>query len=287
MRIKKDPTTKNEYIKADGIWIRNFTKPTSVAIDANNLFQASDYRQVIINETGNRNLNRSSISDESLYFPKVLIVSDGYDFENKHLVLANLPKDVAIFAVNGALAKWQLASDSKKRRAINLYVVNNPYRECLNYLPNKTKYYPTCIASNRTYVEFVSQYPGNLFLYEPSPSKQFGMEKKDVWHVDDYRNPICAAINLAFHFRVQKLGLFCCDESFSDERPSSVKLANGLWHYPQHQLSHQVIDTNLYWLTHQQKQEVQAVNHSFGPEYKNAAYIKDEEALLHFFNEPL
>lgn len=287
MRIKKDKLTKNEYVKAGGVWVRNFVKPTSSTVDANNLFNDSDYRQVIINETANRNLSRTRITDESLAFSKVLIVSDGYDFTNKQSELLNLPKDVAIFAVNGALAKWNLVSDPKQRRAINLYIVNNPYRECLQYLPKKTKYYPTCVASTRTFVEFVSGYPGNLFIYEPSPSRDFSLDNKDLWYVDDYRNSVCAAINLAYRFGVQRLGLFCCDDSFAESRPGAIPLENGLWQYPQHQTLHEIVDVNLQWLTSNERYEIKAVNRSSGPKYKHAVYIDNEEALNQFFDEPL
>ena len=99
--------------------------------------------------------------------------------------------------------------------------------------------------------------------------------------LDDYRNPICAAINLAFHFGVKRLMLMCCDESYSQERPSCVKLHNNLYTYPQHIISQKIIDANLYWLTHQKDKPVEVVNFSHGIEYVNAQYINEEKALWH------
>ncbi len=276
MRIKKDPIFKNEYIKTGDIWVRNFTNGTRQPIDLNQLFTVSDLSQIMINEIANRNFNRTKITDENLYFPNIVIISDGYDFEKKQNILSRLPSNVVIFAVNNTLNKW------KQDKPINLYVTNNPYKDCMNDLP-KRRYYPSCVASTRSYPAFLDHYKGKIYLYEPTPSLNFGIDQKDIWYIDDYRNPICAAIGLAYKFGVQKLALFCCDESFVDERPGAIKLNNELWNYPQHKLSHDIIDANLYWLINQENYEVKVVDYSSGLEYINATYISTEEMLLDFF----
>ena len=79
--------------------------------------------------------------------------------------------------------------------------------------------------------------------------------------------------------------LFCCDDSFKNERPASEKLLNELWTYPQHIKSHDVIDANLYWLTHQENIDIKVSDHSCGPEYVNAEYISSTEAMNAFFED--
>lgn len=286
MRIKKDLIFKNEYIRAEDVWVRNFTKHIGQPIDINELFTSSDLGQITINESANRNLDRRRIAEQNFHFPKVVIVSDGFDFEKRQAQLCKLPSDVAIFAVNQSLSKWKLM-DTNPKRAINLYVVNNPYKDCMNYISRKTKYFPSCVASSRTHVSFVESYQGNVYVYEPTPSLKFGSNPQEIWYVDDYRSPICAAISLAHRFGVEKLALFCCDESFVDERPAAEQLKNGLWNYPQHLKLHNIIDANLYWLTHQEEHAVNVVDYSSGAEYKNATYICTEEALNEFFIDDL
>jgi hypothetical protein len=122
-------------------------------------------------------------------------------------------------------------------------------------------------------------------VYCPTPESIFGIEHHEKYYIDDYRSPVCAAIGLAYQFGVEKLMLMCCDESFDKERDFAVKLENGLWTYPHHMKSKDIIDGNLYWLTHQKDKEVVAVDFSDGGDYFNAPYINSEKDALHFFND--
>lgn len=220
------------------------------------------------------------IADENLRFKKVLIVSDGYNFNIRHQLIEKMPKDVCVLAVNGALRDWKLIG----KRSINAYVVNNPYKESLSCLP-RHKYYPVCVSSVRTNHSFVKSYKNDVYVYCPTPESSFGTEFTEKYYLDDYRSPVCAAIGLAYQFGVEKLMLMCCDESFDKERDFAVKLPNGLWTYPQHLKSRAIIDANLYWLTHQKEKEVSVVDFSDGGDYLNASYINDEKDALNFFGE--
>lgn len=275
MKIKKTPT-KNEYIRAGDIYVRNFAKKNVTPICISNMFVESDFKPVVANEEHNRRY--PSITDEKIHFTKVAIISDGYGFAAKQKLIASLPKDVAILAVNGALRNWT----SFKERTINAYVINNPYAEATRFLPSQ--YYPTCLISPRTNAEFCKKYKGDIYKYSPTPEQRFGQKHLGEYYIDDYRNPICACIGLAYQFGVEKLMLLCCDDSFEDKRDYAVQLKNGLWAYPQQMQSHEVIDANLYWLTHQEDRKVKAVDLSSGGDYVNAMYISEEETLA-FFNK--
>lgn len=275
MRIKKS-ADRNEYINADGIWVRNFNKKHVPYVDINRIINEADYKTLLANELQNRTLNIASIDEEEIYFNNIVIVSDGYDFKERHKVLSDLPENVAIIATNGALKKWELYN----KRAINMYVVNNPYEECMNYLPRQSNYYPVCVSSTRTYNEFLNSYQGMKYLYEPTQQKGFGKNHPCKYHIEDYRSSICASISLAYRFNVKKLMLFCCDDSFVEPRPASIQLENGLWSYPQQIKSQNVIDVMLFWLKH--FEEVEVGNHSSGIEYSNANYISKDEVLSFF-----
>ncbi len=280
MRIKKH--SKNEYVLGGGLWVRNFHKQNVPYLSINRLYGPEDQSTCVRNEIKNKTLNLANISDEKLVASKVVIVSDGYDFEKRHLFLAKLPKDVVILAVNGALKKWKLMSGDV-RRPISSYVVNNPYHECVGYLPNDN-YWPTCIASVRTNESFMKSYKGQKYLYWPTPEEDFGFRLTGQYSIDDYRNPVCAAIGLAYRFGVKKLMLVCCDDSFADKRDAAVQLENGLWAYPQHLRCQQIIDANLMWLL-KQDEDIVVSDYSLGPKQTNASYIYDERAAMTFFNE--
>jgi hypothetical protein len=275
--------SKNEYISADGTWIRNFTKFGVNPITITNMIRSEEYELLLRNEEINRTLQIPGIANEKFRFPNIVIVSDGFNFEARHQELLDLPSNVMVIAVNGALNKWKL-TDPTRRKAINFYVVNNPYSECTWFLPKKSKYYPTCVASSRTNPEFLKAYTGRKFLYEPTPTRFFGIERHQSYYIDDYRNPICAAIGLAYQLGVQKLMLMCCDDSFSEERPGSVKLGNGLWTYPQHLKSKEIIEGNLFWLRRKEN-KVKICDYSDISYYKHAVYIDGAEKARAFFEE--
>lgn len=286
MRVKKHPSG-NEFILAGDVLVRNFTKFTVAPTQLTNMFSKDDYNVVMRNQELNK--NHPKIADEVIRFNDVVIVSDGYDFENRHLFLTNLPRSVAIIAVNKAVNKWGLLSPEiapEDRRVVNAYVVNNPYKECMTYMPPKSlNYFPTCIASIRTNHEFLKKYPGNVYTYMPTPDKTFGTDIKDGYCIDDYRNPICAAIGLAYRWEAKRIMLVCCDDSFEEKRDFAVQLDNGLYTYPHHIKSKEIIDANLYWLTHQEDKEVKVADFSSGPKYANTAYISSEEDALDFFRD--
>lgn len=266
----------NEYIRGGGVWVRNFASPEcKTPINLSGLYDQEDFPVIVENEQVN--YLKPKIANESLTFPKIVIVSDGYDFHQRHHIVASLPPDVCVLAVNGALKDW------KVKRAINAYIVNNPYHECMSLMPKPNGYYPVCVASSRTNHRFTEAYKNDVYVYCPTPEKQFGMEHNENYFLDDYRNPICAAIGLAYQFGVEKLMLLCCDESFAQPRDYAVHLENGLWAYPQHIMLQEIIDANLYWLTHQKDKEVVVADFSDGVDYLNASYINDEKAAIDFF----
>jgi hypothetical protein len=277
MRIRKDEKTRNHFIRSDGVWVRDFTKPNSMPVTPNALVKPHDKALIVENEFQNRALNIGNICDEKLSFQKVIIISDGYSFSKRVDFINSLSNDVAVFAVNHVLTKWRQLGFKK---AVNLYVVNNPYQEAKSYLPRKSKYYPACVASLRTNAQFMTEYKGTTYVYEPVPEEGFGQKGDSLYYIDDYRNPICAAVGLAYRMRAQKVMLLSCDEAFTEKKDGAAQLTNGLYSYPQQIMAHDLIDASFYWLN---KRGVKTANYSDGPENKHATYITTDEQALAFF----
>lgn len=281
MRIKKK--YNNEYLlSSSGVWVRNLLKSTRY-VDINKLTQGSDYQLVLENELQNRDQRVTHIDKVDEVHPYCIIVSDGYKFLERQEFLKQLPsREITILGVNGTLAKWNLSY----KRNMGFYIVNNPYPECMGYMPTKHRYFPRCIASTRTYPKFIADYKGYLLTYVPVPQIDYRTPSRtSEYKIDDYRNPICAAISLAYQFGVQRLLLYCCDDSFEDQRPAAIQLENGLWNYPQQMISHSIIDAHLYWLKLATDREIRVGNYSSGPKYSNAEYINSDEGVLNFFTE--
>jgi hypothetical protein len=274
-RIKKH-ANRNHYLHVgDNLWVRNPGIAGVPYTDLNQLTGPSDYPVMLQNEMVNERMKYPWVDSEILRSEKAVIISDGSQFAEQHELIAGLPKDVDIFAVNGALINWK----SKKRNP-SFYVINNPYAQALHYLP-KTNFVK-CIASTRTNYEFLQRYNGNKYRYCPTNDNRYcGIDSKDcMYRVDDYRNPICAAINLLYRFGVKKLAIVFCDEVFADERPGSILGENGKSYYPQHLTANNLIDGNLYWL--KKNNGCKVVQNTVGPKLKAATYIPVED-MAQFF----
>lgn len=284
MRLKKHPN-KNTYVLTEsGIWVRDFTHPYAPYLDINNFIPPSDQKIMLRNELENRIRNMQHIDSEVWNHPKVVIVSDGWRFQEDQFALAGLPKDVVVIAVNGALAKWEMMSGERKQR-IHYYVVNNPYPECMKFFPKKNQYFTKCIASMRTDPEFVRQFAkrGTMYRYLPTPSKNFsGMKSDAIYHIDDYRNPVCAAVSIAYRMGVRKLLLFGCDDSFEGYREGAIPLPRGGYTYPHQASARDVVDANLGWLKSQDDMDIEVRDCSRGLDYSNAPYIESDR-IVDFF----
>jgi hypothetical protein len=279
MRIKK--IDNNEYISAGGIWVRNFTKQ-SPPMNISAMVDVKDHHILLANEQKNRQQGYGNIAEEKLALENVIIVSNGYDVQKRQEFISKLPTNVFVFGVNRILHKWQLLDPNvQSKRAINLYVANNPYAECLTYL--HPKYYPSCVASIRTNAEFISRYKGRLYFYEPTPDVQFGFDTRQAYCIDDYRNPVCAAIDLAFRCGAKRIMLLCCDSSFEGSRDAAVELENGLYTYPQHIRLQDIIDAKMFWLTRYKDRIIKVCDYSSGRKYANIPYINTDEQAVDFF----
>jgi hypothetical protein len=279
LRIKKHSNGNSYLLTEAGYWIRNPCHSVN-PIDINALTHSDDYSLLLENEAKNKRFNLGAVDVASINYPYCLIVSDGYNFDKYHLLIESLPPKVAVLAVNKTLAKWRV------NHKINYYITNNPYPEAMMDFP-RHRYFPACIASSKTYWSFVEHYlkvGGMVYKYLPVQEERYRHTENDKLMIDDYRNPICAAINLAYQFGANKIFLLCCDDSFEGKRPGAKELKNGLYTYPQQIVAHQVIDGNLYWLKHHDFFKIAIGYHSHGPDYQNAEYIK-EDGILQFFKD--
>ena len=271
MLIRK--LNNQKYINASGIWVRDFTKLSNNYYDINNLIKKEDYSLILENEINNNKLQELDL--KRYRFRKIIIISDGFNLKSNIEKLKDIPGDVAIIGVNGILQNWDATVKS-----INFYLINNPYKEALSFLPRKSKYYPSCLLSNRAYKEFASNYHGMCFKYCPPPQRNFGsLRTGQNFYIDDYRNPICASIVLSYYFGVEKLLLFCCDEMYNEQKDGTIKVGEH-YMFPQQQLAHEIIDANLYWLKNKEENPVKTAY--FGDtDYVNAQYI---ESVKEYFN---
>lgn len=275
--IIKNHKNRNDYcLSKCGHWIRDFTKPVVKSFDINDMMPLEDMKLVLENEFKNSLKKYQIIEENFTTHEKIIIIGDGYGFEKNLKIIDDLPSDVIIIGVNSVFAKWQ------NQRRLNYYIVNNPYQDCLYYYPQIIRAWPKCIASVRTNPHFLEVYQGSLQIYYPANGEAYsGVKNDNTLFIDDYRNPICAALNLSYKFKAKKILLMSTLEMYKDERPGCDLLKNGLWMYPQQKTAHSLIDANLYWL---QKAKINVVYANTDPDYEFATYICLDD-LKRFFND--
>jgi hypothetical protein len=272
--VKHHRNRNDYYYAGENIWIRDFTKNHVIPVDVNNLITPNDTQLMLANETENSKKTLQRIDTESFTHHSMIIVNTGYLFKEKHALLDEIKDNVAIMGVNDALNMWMI------KRRINYYIVNNPFSNCVNYLPQRQNWV-RCIASKRTNYEFINRYKGLVYQYSPVNNQYYsGLHEPHDYEIDDYRNPICGALGLAFRFKVQKVLLFCCDEGSVTERPGMVSGDKGLWAYPQQVLAHKLIDGNLHWLA---KAGVKIGHYPDVLTYANSKQVSEDE-IATFFN---
>lgn len=280
--IIKRHSNRNQYILTkSGYWVRDFNQKAK-PFDINKFTKKCDQKMLMDNETTILSKRIPEIGSDHLpTYSKGVIVSNGFRFNQIKEHLNELSRDVCIIGVNRSLANWHLSDDGFPLRKMDYYFANNPYAECIANIPTHT-YRPRCVCSLRTNTQFVEKYNGMLFYYVPTPDESLGRRQSGIRPLDDYRNPICGAISLLARCNVKRLALVCCDDAFEDQRPASIQLPNGLWMYPQHNITNELVDGMLHWLKTSEGDDVRIVNSSAGPEYKNASYIEIEK-LIEFF----
>lgn len=273
--IKKNKNGNQYKITKNGMFVRNPFIKNVPYIDINtNLFSQEDYKLIINNEFENSKTNYPWIDTEFNSGKKFLILSDGIGFKkNSKELLKLIPNDVKIIGVNNILKNIT--------RSIHYYLINNPYKDCLNYI-NKLKYFPRCIFSTRTNPEFLRNYKNLKYKYRSVSNNNFsmGFSNESSFYLDDYRNPICAALNLLFKFDVEKILICYGVDGFKEELPGT-SLEDGYYFYNKQNIAREIINDCIFWA---KDKEISIGSLGEFHEFKNAKYITLNE-ITEFFND--
>jgi hypothetical protein len=265
----------NQYSLTENkkIWIRNFGIRHASPLDINNLYSEQEINFIINNELINNYHKNSFYEAEDLSDKNVFIISDGYGFEKTKEILETTEiKNQYIILTNSALRFWDI-----KRYLPSLYVVNNPFKESLAYL-NK-RIFPRLLASTKTYPEFFKYYNFNagLYLYHSTPQLNYKAPIKTDYsnYLDDYRNPICAALVNCYYGNAKNIFLMSCSEGYKENKNGSI-LKNEVYQYPQQILADQIVDANIFWIK-KNNPEINVNYFGINKSFKFARYIIEDE----------
>lgn len=238
--VFKKHKNKNEYLQVDNYWIRNFFNPTGKPQDVNILYHETELEEILNNEVRNTKLGYQEVNEGIYSCNDVLIVSDGHGF-NEHKKFNKLRDDLCVITVNHAARFWEAD------HLPNFFLINHPKADCLSFMPNKL--FPLLLASRRTHTAFLKNYKNDVYLYDPVPEEYYQsiISAESELHIDDYRNPICAAIGVAKILQAKNIYLAFCSSAYMEERPGTSKVEDGLYQYPLQQTADKIVDGNLFW----------------------------------------
>lgn len=234
-------SSRNEYISVGPYWVRNFAKQNVHPLEINSLYEDDEIKVLINNELANSKMNLPNILEENFKFNNVLIISDGYGFEDHADLLDGVGDDLCVICIRNAARYWQAL------KFPDFLLVQNPFDNIAAQMPEKS--FPKLIASRRTNSSFVLKYRNVKYLYDAvcDLKYQSPSSKTSKKFIDEYRNPICAALGCAFNFEAKNIFFAYCSDAYKEKRPGCEEVAEGLFCYPQQILANKIINANMFW----------------------------------------
>ena len=274
--IKNHANNNDYFLNKDNLWIRNFGKRNCVAEDINNLYEKSEIEILLQNEVNNQKSKYIDLFSENITNKKVLIISDGFGYSSQNYWIDNIPSDVKIICVHGSLRFW------KNQRLPDYYVFTNPFENSMIYYPEM--YFPFMIASTRSNHKFVSRYQNNVYVYNTTPDQYYesSLSHNSSNYIDEYRNAVAAAINLAYFMNAEKICLAYPIDAYKEERSATIKMGSAFV-YPQQIMSSNIIDAMLFWYKFN-KPSSKIFYCGIENLFHYAKYVK-EESIFRFFDE--
>jgi hypothetical protein len=270
VNVKKH-LNRNEYIQIDSYWIRNFNAPDVTPIDINNLFGEDEIKNILANEMQNTKYVSQIIANDLTNIDSLIIVSDGFGFPD-HSKIKDLKDNCGIMVLNHAMRFWESPVFP------NFMLMNNSTEVALSCMPLNSM--PQLIASRRTFSPFIKKYDNNIYLYDPTPDENYQSiaSKDSSVFLDEYRNPVCAAISFANFLNIRNIYLCFCSSAYSENRAGTIKIAENAYQYPQQQLADRFIDGNIFWYKFGNRYR-QIFYTGLENTFKFAKYLKIEELL--------
>ena len=262
---------RNEYALTENFWVRNFNSPDVKPTDVNRLFEENELKNVLDNEIKNSKMGIPVLTKDLANIENLIIVSDGFRF-NEHKKIIKLKENFKILVLNHAMRFWE------SPQFPSFMLMNNSTDMAMSAMPLGQM--PQLIVSRRTYHQFLRAYQNNMYLYDPVPDEyyQSSTAKDSPAYLDDYRNPICAAISFANFINVRNIFLFGCSYSYGQNRPGTIQVAENAFQYPQQQLGDKIIDLNLFWYKFGNKNR-QIFHVGLENSYKFSKYLRFEDFL--------
>lgn len=269
--IVKRHSNRNEYLQAENYWIRNFNAPDVTPKDINNFFDEYEIAQILNNEIQNTKFSLQMISQDMTQLENLIVISDGYGFRS-HNLLKSLRSNVGILVLNHAMRFWESPIFP------NFMLINNSTEQAMSCMPLGSM--PQLIASRRTWTPFLRKYENNIYTYDPTPDENYQSvaSKDSSSFLDEYRNPVCAAISFANFLKIKNLFLCFCSYAYSENRPGTTKIGENAYQYPQQTLADKLIDANLFWYKFGNKNR-QIFHTGLENSYLFSRYLKFEDFI--------
>jgi len=276
--IKNHKNLNDYFYTTSNLWIRNFAKKNCLPKDINYLYQKKEIDMLLKNEIENKKAHYTDFFTENFKYRKAIIISDGFGWDKNKFFIDDLPEDIAIITIHGACRFWT------NDRLPNFYLLTNPYENSTNlFFPNEV--FPFLIASNRASSRFLERWPNNKYTYNSTPDEYYesSVSKGSSFYVDEYRNAVAAAINLAYYMNVEDLALCYPIDAYKDYREGTTRYGDAFI-YPQQQISASIIDGMLFWYRNNNP-DCKIIYCGIDKILQFAAYVSEEEIVKVFHEQ--
>jgi hypothetical protein len=234
---------QNQYVLVDpNIWVRNFTKKVAKPVDINNLYNESEYENLTNNELASSIYNYPYLEEGFFQNKNVVILCDGYGYkESKQYVEKLNSQNYFIICLNTTLSLWE-----NKNRTPDLFLNNNSTKDCLRHANNKISV--PCVCSTRVNMDFYKEHRGPIRRYGITESLNLHFDRLpgQTIRLDEYRNPVCAAVHLCWVNNIKNIILVGCTNGTIEEKMGTIKYGN-LYKLPSQKISDEIIDAMLMW----------------------------------------
>lgn len=230
----------NEYLNIDyngNVYIRNFCN-NKKNIELDNIYDEYDLN--IINKNS---LENKEILNSSLYLEKYQYFSTAIIYGNNNIPEKYLNNNFLKIGINYSLKEYY--------KYLNIYCCNNPYSDCLNFLPNfNCDKWPQGFFSYRVSPNFIKLYKGNKSSYNTPVCihGNYPINFNNYIVLEDHRSIILTIFNLCFKIGIKDIILINTENYIKEYKEGSIYIKKDLYMYPQQILDLSIVSAGSYWL---------------------------------------
>ena len=234
-KVKQIRSTRNRYVAAGNLWIRDPFLQNCVPLQDSHCFDPEEFDGLVKNQLSNEKTIPNNILDQNYKISTAVIIGEGVRSTELYKQCHDFPDGTSIVSIGSGFL------NAASSTHINLVLPQDHDR-----IDHAKKYYPSSLFSIYANTKLVEKSQGLKFHYVPTPQSNFG-SGNGVKVLDDYRCPVNLALTLVLKLGAVSILLVGCDRGKTSQLPGMVEISKGTYSYPNQLQSHKTLDAQAYW----------------------------------------